>query len=691
MTEHLIVIDFTNPEAIEDLVDLKSYLENQEYIAYDTETTGLGKDAEIIGFSVSSEVDLGFYIVLSYWDTSNKKLIYCDSQFKDAALDILRLISTKNLIMHNAVFDIEKTVDNFGIDLMPALHTDTMIMAHLLNENERIGLKDLGAGIFGEDAKKEQIEMKASIIQNGGACDSKNFELYKADKQLIGSYAAKDAVLTIKLFYHLVPKLVEENLDAFFWDDESMPLLKGPTYELNTVGLKVDIDGLKNLEKDLIDESVRLKAEVLQDIWPYIKDKYPGTNKANTFNIAAPKQLAWLIFIRLNEEFRKLTDSGREVAKDLLGKLPYTTAQKRAFIRSVEENGQKPWNYLQCDKATLSKLSLKYDWIRKLLEYRKACKLLSTYVLGIQDKTRYGVIRPSFLQAGTTGTRYSSRAPNFQNLPRDDKRIKSCIVSRPGKVFVGADYSQLEPRVFTAMSQDPILLEAYSNGEDFYSALAIPIFGKYEFSAMKDADNYLGKKDPVTRQLGKECALSLAYGATPYRLNETLITKANLDLPIERCIEIRNDYFDRLSGVAAFVNESRRLVVENGVVVNLFGRPRRIPQAMALKNILKSVDVSELRYDQRACINLAVNYRVQGTAGSVVNRACIAFSRRCKELGLDAKIVLQVHDEIIVECPEEQASEVSALLKDCMENTVQLPGVALVADPKIARNLGDLK
>lgn len=691
-TENLIVIDFTKPNALEDLMDLELYLKDQEYIAYDTETTGLGKDAEIIGYSVSSEVDVGFYVVLSYWDVTEKKLVYCDDTFKTKAIDILKLIGTKQLIMHNAIFDVEKTLDNFGIDFLPALHTDTMIMAHVLNENEGVGLKDLGAGIFGESAKTEQIKMKESIVANGGLCDSKNFELYKADKELIGYYAAKDAVLTIKLFYHFVPILCDEKLDNFFWDEESMPLLKGPTYELNTIGLKVDVDKLRKLEKELEDESTKLKAEILQDIWPYIKETYPGTNTKNSFNIAAPKQLAWLLFMRLNEPFRKVTKSGKKVAEDLVGKVPYTPAQKRAFIQACEQAGLKPWHYMQCDKATLARLSEKHDWVRKLLEYRKSCKLLSTYVIGIQERTRYGIIRPSFLQHGTTGTRYSSRNPNFQNLPRDDKRVKSCIISRPGKVFVGADYSQLEPRVFTAMSQDQILIDAYAKGEDFYSALAIPIFGKYEYSAMKKDPNYLGEKDPMTRQVGKECALSLAYGTTPFKLNETLMAKAKLDIPVEKCAEIRADYFQRLKGVAEFVKESHQLVVNNGKVFNLFGRPRRIPEAKYVKNVLKSVgDAAELPYHHRTVLNLAVNYRVQGTAGSVVNRACIAFYNKAREMGLDAKIVLQVHDEIVVECNEEDAKAVAALLKDCMENTVTLPKVALVAEPKIAKNLGDLK
>jgi DNA polymerase-1 len=268
-------------------------------------------------------------------------------------------------------------------------------------------------------------------------------------------------------------------------------------------------------------------------------------------------------------------------------------------------------------------------------------------------------------------------------LPRDDKRVKACVVSRPGKVFIGADYSQLEPRVFTAVSQDPVLLEAYAKGEDFYSAIAIPVFNKEECSADKNADNYLGKMFPEIRQLGKVAALSIAYGTGAFKLAQAV------KLPVEICQEIIEDYYKRLTGVAQMVQESHAQAIKDGYVKNLFGRPRRIPKARLISKFNKKIE--DLGYEYRTLLNLAVNFRIQGTAGSLINRVAIQFHKKVKELGLSAKLVMQVHDELIVECAENEADAVAGLLKDCMENTVQLPGVSLIAEPKIAKNLGELK
>jgi DNA polymerase-1 len=107
-------------------------------------------------------------------------------------------------------------------------------------------------------------------------------------------------------------------------------------------------------------------------------------------------------------------------------------------------------------------------------------KLLNTYIKGLGSKVQYGIIRPNFLQHGTTSGRYASRNPNFQNLPRDDERIKQCVTARPGKVFVSADQSQLEPRVFASYSQDKRLMDAFNGASDFYSVVGMEVYDKFD-------------------------------------------------------------------------------------------------------------------------------------------------------------------------------------------------------------------
>lgn len=687
--EKLIVIN-----TLEELEALEEYLKDPElrFFAIDTETTGLDTDAEIVGWSVAADTDVGFYVVLSYWDKDKQELIY--TGLKEKSKEILQYLTRKEIIMHNCNFDCKMIKRDFGIEFIDSIHTDTLELAFLLDENRSVGLKELALQEFGEGAKKEQEEMAASVIANGGVWKAKNKEMYKADYEILGTYGAKDTILTLKLFYLYVEQLFEEKLDEFFYEKESMRLMRGPTYQLNTTGLKVDLNKMKELEKDLTQEVWRLKGEIDEAIAPYVADLKDKKGKPKKFNIGASQQLAWLLFIKLGHEFKTLTDKGRKFAKDTLGKIPYSAHDKRSFIRACQDAGIAPEKYLKCDKGTLTTLSTKHDWLAKLLKFRAAGKLLKTYVLGIQSGCRYGIIYPSFLQHGTTSGRYSSRNPNFQNLPRKDKRIKACIVSRPGKVFVGADYSQLEPRVFASVSQDKRLMECFAKGEDFYSVVGIPIFKRFECSAIKDENdpNCFAVKYENERQSAKQVSLASAYGTTAHKQAGVLTDDSGAYLSVEECQSIIDAYFREYPSVKKMMIESHKQIMDTGVVYNLYGRPRRIPQAMMIKRAFGDrIKHADLPYEYRTLLNLAMNHRVQSSGASIMNRAAIAVYDKIKDLGINAKIVLQVHDELILECDEADGNKVAEILKYCMENTTTLPGVDLVAEPKIAKNLADLK
>lgn len=683
----------------EQLLELIDYLKDKDCVAYDTETTGLDAESEIIGISVAAEPDLGWYVVLSYWD--REKLVYLET--KSVIHSLLKVLLQKDLVMHNSVFDCAMTRTNFGVDLMPKVAVDTMILAQLLDENRPCGLKELGTIIFGDKASEEQKVMKDSVLKNGGQLTRKNYEIYKAECDILAKYGAKDAILTIKLFYHLINDLGEQDLSSFFFKDESMPLLQGPTYDLNTSGLKVDSDKLQKLKQTLETECMEAKAFIIAETFADVKDKYPGDKKTNHFNIGSSKQLSWLLFFKLGNQFDKLTEGGRELCHSLGLKLPYSPGAKREFIAMVEKakgevyahpvynyktkkmsrpkKVKDPWEYIACDKATLKTLETKYKWVKRLLEYAKNLKLLNTYVVGIQTRMKYSVIRPSFLQHGTTSGRYSSRNPNFQNLPKDDKRVKACIIARPGKAFVGADYSQLEPRIFASFSNDERLLKCFSGPDDFYSVIGAEVFGKTGLSMVKDDQNSFANKYPALRQISKVIALSATYGTTAPKM-APLINKS-----IEATQEIINDYFDKFPSVKEFMKAQHTLVKEEGRVHNLFGRVRRLPEA---KKIYKHAEHSELKYDQRNLLNLSVNHAIQSTGASIMNRAAIKLHREMLEQDIEAKIVLQVHDSLVVECKDEDKHRVAALLKSSMETAVILPNVSLVADPKIGINLSEV-
>lgn len=690
MEPQLIIID-----SAEGLIDLGRYLSDKTYITCDTETTGLSKHDIVVGISVCAESDKAYYVILHKWNNKTKNLV--PTTARNRIEDILQILVSKKLIMHNGIFDCMMIESNFKINLINSIHMDTMIAAHLLNENDPVGLKDLGKQEFGLTAVKEQEEMKASVISNQGEWSGTNKEMYKATSEVLGKYGAKDALLTFNLFNVFIQKLEKEHLLDFFFE-ESMPLLRGPTYDMNTEGLQVNMDGLTNLQLQLEAEISEGKAYIHQQISNYIKDK-------KSFNMGSSQQLSWLLFGILKYEFSFLTDAGREVCKAMGLRLPYTAHQKKLFIDTCLANEGEvwkpeatvngklvkakkvklPWAYIKCDSYTINKLSGKADWIKVLLNVKKKEKLINTYVIGIQERIKYGIIQPSFLQHGTTSGRYSSCNPNFQNLPRDDKRIKACIVARPGKVFVGADYSQLDPRVFAYFSRDERLLEAFRGKDDFYSVIGAQVYKKFDCTTSKeDSPDSFKVKYKNLRDDIKKFALASVYGSTPNKLS--MITGKS----VEDISEDLNNYFEEFKGVKNFMLECHKKAKETGQVKSLFGRPRRIPQARLIEKIYGPVEHSELPYDVRSLLNLSVNHRIQSTGASIVNRSAIALYDAFKTAEIDCKFVVQVHDSIIIECKEADAEDVAILMQHCLENTINLKSVALEATPKIGKTLADV-
>lgn len=694
--KRLIVI-----RTISAMQELADYLADKDLIAIDTETTGLANDSTVIGYSFAAEVDLAYYVITNYWDKESQTLKELETRAASPAL--LERLHGKSLIAHNAVFDVIQIKNNFGVDLMQSIHTDTLILAHLLDENRHNGLKELALSIFGETADQEQREMKASVTANGGMLTKECYELYKGDSELIARYGAQDTILTLQLFFHLIPQLEAEDLWDFFYNDESMPQLRTITYDLNDTGLRVDPEKLQTLRRQLEADCLEAEAFIYKEIEPLVKHKYPGTTAKNRFNISAPQQLSWLMFEVLDHDFGRLTDGGRELCHALGLKLPYSLAAKREFIYTVKESKDriyadaaynpktkkmgKPkkvrdyWKYLKCDKDVVAQYAPRYKWAAAFQKYAKDFKLLSTYVEGIQSRMKYNIIHPSFKQSGTTSGRYSSSNPNLQNLPREDKRVKACIVPRPGKVFVGADYSQLEPRVFASVSQDPELTSCFAKGEDFYSVVGAPIFSVQGCSLFKNDPDSFANVHKKLRDKAKIIALATPYGRTAAQQS------ASMGISIQESQELIDKYFAAYPLVEKMMLDSHEHAKTHGVVYSLYGRPRRMPQAKKIREMYGNAKHGDLPYEARNILNLAMNHPVQSSGASIVNRSAIAMHRRLQVEAPGAKIVLQVHDSLIVECDEAQGPSVAAIMQETMETTCVLPGVALQAEPKIDYDL----
>ncbi len=207
MQPQLIILD--SPEEVE---ALQEYLASFDHIAFDTETTGLTTRDEIIGYSVCAEDDRAFYVVLARWNKDKACLEYTDA--KEASRALIESLKGKSLWMHNGSFDCMMVEAFFKVRLINSLEIDSMILAHLLDENRRVGLKELAKEYLGLSAADEQKEMRESVFKNGGTITKDKYEMFKCDTPIMAKYGAKDAWLTrILILNHLLPDLIEQGLE----------------------------------------------------------------------------------------------------------------------------------------------------------------------------------------------------------------------------------------------------------------------------------------------------------------------------------------------------------------------------------------------------------------------------------------------------------------------------------------------
>lgn len=344
------------------------------------------------------------------------------------------------------------------------------------------------------------------------------------------------------------------------------------------------------------------------------------------FNINSPKQLGEVLFGEMELPGGKKTKSG------------YSTAA-----------------------AVLEKLEPDYPFVRKILEYRQLTKLKSTYADGLQnyidDDSR---IRGTFNQTITATGRISSTDPNLQNIPvrmELGREIRKVFVPKDGCVFVDADYSQIELRILAHMSGDEKLIEAYNKSADIHTATAALVFGV-------DIDEVT----PQMRRNAKAVNFGIVYGISSFGLSQDLsITMKEAKAYIE-------EYFKNYPGIKKYLDDSVQFAKDNGYAVTMFKRRRPIPELSSGNYIQKS-------FGERA----AMNSPIQGTAADIMKIAMINVANEIKEKELKSKIVLQIHDELLVEAYEDEVEIIKELLKRNMEEAADLK-VPLEVDVQTGKN-----
>ncbi len=492
-------------------------------------------------------------------------------------------------------------------------------------------------GIKG-DLKKENVEKVEDVLTEKEKEEIKlmlwlvNSSVTDPSIEDVLNFSNTNSLKDAKVF--LEKKIKEMNLTEVFQEIEK-PLL--PVVEkMNRAGVSVDIGHLKQLRKKY---SLEL-AQIEKKIW-----KMTGTE----FNIASPKQLGEVLFVKLG----------------------------------LKAKGQKktPGGALSTKESELLKLYEEHEVIPYIVKYRELAKVLSTYienlipVIGID-----GRLYARFIQAGTTTGRMSSENPNLQNIPNHTemgKEIRKAFTAKDGFSLLSLDYSQIELRIAAIISKDENLIEIFKQGKDIHSAVASSVFGVP-----------IDKIDKEMRRRAKAINFGVMYGMGVNALRAQLAIDSNgmpIEFKREDAQKFYNDYFEKFSGLAKYLEDTKKSAGEKGFTETLFGRRR----------YFEGIN-SKLPFVRAGAERMAINAPIQGTEADIIKLAMVRTDDFLIKKGLTGKVnlLLQVHDELVYEVENSLVDSVSKEIKNIMETCLpaeKSEGVSIVVDASAGKNWAELE
>lgn len=497
--------------------------------------------------------------------------------------------------------------------------------AHILKygydmKRDYLILKSLGISPFGmvfdSYIASYVVEPSAKTYALADLAEQYLGKTLESEESLLGKGAKKIKILDLPLeklygYGSLMVSLMAEMVTPLtekLNELESMSLFNEIEMPLVSVLAEVEFVGFKVDESELDTLDVAL-TEQIQNIEAHI---YELSGKA--FNINSPKQLGEVLFEDLGLKSGKKTKTGYSTSHDVLEKMVH-----------------------------------EHPIIEDIMEYRTYSKLKSTYIDGlrpvIQQKTSR--IHTSLNQTVAATGRLSSTEPNLQNIPirlAFGRKIRKFFVADPDCVLLSADYSQIELRVLAHLSKDPTLIHAFMNDIDIHALTASQVFGVE-----------VGQVTSAQRSHAKEVNFGIVYGMGDFGLSESLsITRKEAKQYIE-------GYFKTYPRVQDFMNEIIDSCKEKGYVSTIFGRTRQVPEINHSNFMVRS-----------GAERIARNTPIQGSAADIIKIAMIKVEKELREKGFKSRMILQVHDELILNVPKEELEAVTVLLKDCMENACQL-------------------
>ena len=585
-------------------------------VALDTETGSLEPhDARLIGLSLAIDPGQAWYLPFGHQPRGGALAAPAPVTnlpgLADPALEPLAALLRDPAVPkggHNIKYDWQ-VLRGAGVELGGVVY-DSMLASFVLDPARRshaidtLALDHFGVGMqcYEDVAGKGKLAVPFAEVSVGDAA----------------TYCGSGSAMVVALRALFEPRLAETTLQPLL-DTIEMPLVE-VLADMEWTGIRIDPALFARLSRELNTDLTRLEAEI-------------AAAAGGTINLNSPKQLATVLFDRLQLPILKRTKTGPSTDADVLEEL-------------AEQGHQVP---------------------RLLLEFRELQKLRSTYVDVLPQKVHRatGRIHTSFNQIGAATGRLSSSEPNLQNIPVRTPRgeeIRKGFVPEPGWKFVVADYSQIELRLMAHLSQDPAFLEAFRQGEDIHRQTAAIIFGVP-----------LAEVTPEMRAQAKTINFGTIYGQGAFALARML------GIPQDEAKAFISEYFQRFAGVRAWLDRQVALARERGYVETIFGRRRYIPE-------IRDRNFNVRAFGERQ----AQNAPLQGSAADLIKIAMTRLHRALAGGGFRGRLLLQVHDELVLEAPASEVEPVSALVREHMEGAAQL-SVPLVVGVGVGDNWLDAK
>jgi len=582
---------FTLVQTEESLKLLLEKLQKTSLLVIDTETTSLDVSrAALVGISLCTDFESAWYIPVGHIEENGDLQ---DGQLeKSLVLDALKpFLQSEALpkLGHNIKYDYSILQKSCGLTLRGPLY-DSMIAAYLVQPGRRSlkldelcldhGYELTPFSAVVQDPKKESC---FAYVRLEEAC----------------TYSCEDVYGALLLWQDYEKQLEELEEYALFSNVETplVPILA----DMELAGITVSEQVLGQLEEEFQEELDSLQEEI-HGLAGY------------SFNLNSPKQLGVLLFEELELPHGRKTKTG------------YST-----------------------DMKVLEKLAGKHEIPAKIMRYRILAKLQSTYVLKLKKliNPESGRVHTSFNQTVTATGRLSSSNPNMQNIPirsKEGNRIRGAFISGKGKVFLSADYSQIDLRVLAHYSQDEALLHAFRNGEDIHARTASELFSVSPLLLTSEM-----------RRVAKSINFGIVYGMSAFGLSNQLgISRKEASRFIDR-------YFHLYSGVQTFMKSIVERAGKDGYVTTLLNRRRMLPE-INIKNKTRR------EFAERT----AINTPIQGTAADIIKLAMIQVVPSLKKANLSARLLLQIHDELVFELPESELEKTREVVRKAMEEALAL-------------------